>query len=115
MRIKPGDMIVGHPALEIRKLLQYDERFSFSTGSTITTIEEVLKVSISIATQIYQDLCKEGYIELVDASKPPNGEEILWHNTTKGNGLAHATAIARTSAMLTLLLVVLSLRSPSVP
>jgi len=51
----------------------------------------VLKVNALTATQIYHALCQEGYIKPVDSSEMP-GEEVLWHNITKGNGLAHATA-----------------------
>ena len=92
MRIQPGEMIVGQPALTVRKLMQYGRAFGPTTsGNPMATIVEVLGLDLSMARQVYQDLCREGYIEPV----PEHHlfyEPDHWFTTIKGNALANASA-----------------------
>src|SRR5260370_26141820 len=91
MRIQPGEMIAGQPALAVRKLMQYGRASGPTTsGNPISTIAEVLGTDRSMAKQVYQELCREGYIEPV----PEHHlfyEPDHWFTTIKGNALAHAS------------------------
>jgi hypothetical protein len=91
MRIQPGEMIAGQAALAVRKLMKYGRAFGPTTsGNSISTIAEVLGTDLSQARQIFQELCREGYIEPVPEhhrfDKPDR-----WFTTIKGNVLAHAS------------------------
>ncbi len=85
MRIKSSDTIAGQPALTIRKFLQRNNTYA---SIPLNAIEEELKVNSSTAKQIFQDLCRLGYIEPTDESD----EENRWCVTTKGSALAGASA-----------------------
>ena len=88
MRIKSDDIIAGQPALAIRKFLKGCQNHH----GQIDTIVEGLKLDITTATQVFQDLLREGYIELSDPPDAPHRNSERWHNTIKGNALANATA-----------------------
>lgn len=83
MRIQPGDVIAGQPALAIRKLLKREK-------GTIAIIAEVLDVDLVKARQVYQGLSDEEYI--MPSDRPYEAEEGAWRTTRKGNALANATA-----------------------
>lgn len=80
MRIRPDDVIVGQPALAIRKLLRQE-------SGTVATISESLGVDLVTARQVSQELFAEGYIE-----PAVHARDESWQTTTRGNALAHATA-----------------------
>jgi predicted nucleotidyltransferase len=80
MRIRPGDVIAGQPALAIRKLLQQER-------GTVATIAEILAVDLATAKQVYEQLVAEGYIKAPDDTRDEG-----WQTTTRGNALAHASA-----------------------
>ena len=85
MRIKPNDIIAGQPAHTIRKFLK---RNSSWYSIPLEVIEKELEVSPATAQQIFQDLCELGYIAPTDETD----QENRWYVTTKGNGLAGASA-----------------------
>ncbi len=85
MRIKTNDIIAGLPALTIRKFLQNNQ---IHDSIPLEAIEKELEVSPTAAQQIFQDLCELGYIIPTNET----GQEVRWHVTTKGNGLAGASA-----------------------
>lgn len=80
MRIQSNDLIVGQPALTIRKLLRN------RTHIRVDTIIDILDVDLETARQILKDLATEGYIEASESF------EGMWHTTMQGNALANAKA-----------------------
>jgi DNA-binding MarR family transcriptional regulator len=88
MRIKSDDTIAGQPILAIRKFLKSCQGYY----GHIDTIAEGLKIDTATATQVFQELLREGYIELSDPPDAPNRSNDRWNNTIKGNALASATA-----------------------
>lgn len=92
MRIQPGEMIAGQPALAVRKLMQVGRAFGPTTsGNPISTIAEVLGVDRSMATQIYEELYREGYLEPVPENHLFYEKPGHWFTTIKGNALAQAS------------------------
>ncbi len=83
MRIQSYGVIVGQPALLIRKLLQWER-------GTIATIAELLDIDPLKARRVYQELSAEGYIEPSD--RPLQADDESWQTTRKRNALANATA-----------------------
>jgi predicted ArsR family transcriptional regulator len=85
MRIQSDSLIVGRPALAIRKLLRQER-------GTIATIAEVLDIGPLQARQVYEELRTGGYIEPQDLPRAVRTDDGSWQTTMKGNALAHATA-----------------------
>jgi predicted nucleotidyltransferase len=85
MRIQSDGVIVGQPALTIRKLLKQER-------GTLATIAELLDIDLFKAKQVFQVLSTEGYIEPFDSLTTSDGDHESWQTTIKGNALAHATA-----------------------
>ncbi len=81
MRIQSKDLIVGQPALAIRKLLR-----NYGTHIRVDTIADLLDVDTETAKQVLKDLATEGYIEASE------GFQEMWHTTMQGNALANAKA-----------------------
>jgi DNA-binding MarR family transcriptional regulator len=93
MRIQPGDMIAGQPALAMRKLMRRGRAYGPTTsGNSLTTIAEVLGVDLSAARLLFQELCQEGYIEPTQVHTASDRKEKCWYTTTRGNALANAKA-----------------------
>jgi len=80
MRIQSNDLIVGQPALAIRKVLRN------RTHISVDTIRDALDVNLETARQILKDLATEGYIEASE------GFQEMWHTTMQGNAVANAKA-----------------------
>ena len=80
MRIQSSDLIVGQPALAIRKVLRS------RTHIMVDTIVDTLEVDLETARQVLKDLATEGYIE---ASEDFEG---MWRTTMQGNAVANAKA-----------------------
>jgi hypothetical protein len=85
MRIQSDNLIVGQPALAIRKLLRQER-------GTFATLTEVLGIDLLQARQVYEELRTEGYIEPQDLPLTGQADDGSWQTTVKGNALAHATA-----------------------
>ena len=80
MRIQSNDLIVGQPALAIRKLLRN------RTHIRVDTIVDLLDIDIETARQVLNDLATEGYIEASE------GFQEMWRTTMQGNAVANAKA-----------------------
>jgi predicted nucleotidyltransferase/predicted transcriptional regulator len=94
MRIQATDVLAGQPALALRKLMQQGRKLGPTTdGNSLETIAEILEVDLATAKTIFQELCKEGFIEPARRRSGSGAEETYqWYTTIKGNALANASA-----------------------
>ncbi len=84
MRIRPDELVAGFPARKIRELLrQNDELFSYHDA------RKVLGIRKSEAKHLFDELCREGYLEK-NADMPPHETELYWKRTLKGRTLCKA-------------------------
>ena len=84
MRIRPDELVAGFPARKIRELLrQNDEFFSYQDA------RKVLGIGKSEAKHLFDELCREGYLER-NADMPAYETELYWKRTLKGRTLCKA-------------------------
>ena len=79
MRIEPGQMIAGFPAVQIRQLM----RETVGRPITLRWVREVLQCSDATANGVLDDLQREGLVVAVNGHLEPS---------LKGSALAQATA-----------------------
>jgi predicted nucleotidyltransferase len=91
MRIEPGQMIAGFPAVQIRQLM----RETVGRPITLRWVREVLQCADATANSVLDDLQREGLVVAVNGHLEPS---------LKGSALAQATAakplVRRTAELL---------------